>query len=102
MEKVLLAKEEVEALEAALEIGGGDKANVVQWHSTNIWDGKQAPLNDLDLDTLCTALYVGYELEESPEEKVLKFYEANAKSNQIEFAVRKTLELLNIQIPGIN
>jgi hypothetical protein len=117
MGKVMLAKEEIEALESALEISGGDKANVVQWHSTNIWDGKQAPLNDLDLDTVCTALYVGYEIEVGPEEKIrayfleseklhTKFYkEENPKHLYIKGTIdgiKDTLNLLNIQIKGIN
>jgi hypothetical protein len=102
MEKALLSKKEVEALESALEVNGGDKASVVHWHSQNLFDGERAPLNDLDLDTVCSALYVGYEIEPGPEEKILSFYEANAKNCHIEFAVRQTLKLLNIQIPGIN
>ncbi|WP_251468037.1 hypothetical protein [Neobacillus mesonae] len=102
MNKVILSKEEAKALEVALERSSGDKSSIVQWHSHNLWDDKTAPLNDLDLDTVCQALYVGYEVEPGPEEKVINFYEANAANPAIEFAVRQTLKLLNYQIKGIN
>jgi hypothetical protein len=99
MKKVMIAKEEAVALESALEIGGGDKAHVVEWHSTNLWTDKQAELNDMDLDTLCTALYVGYEIEAGPEEKVLEYYQENLDVAPV---IEDVLNLLNIFIPGIN
>ncbi|WHY75730.1 hypothetical protein QNH20_16560 [Neobacillus sp. WH10] len=102
MTKVLLSKEEIEALESALEVNGRDKANVVQWHAQNLWEGKRAPLNDLDLDTVCTSLYVGYELEPSPEDKVLnlyKFYSDNGLAREV---IEEVLESFNVQIKGIN
>jgi argonaute-like protein implicated in RNA metabolism and viral defense len=117
MEKVLLSKEEAAALVSAFEISGGDKANVIHWHSQNIWDGDRAPLNELDLDTVCRALYVGYEIEAGPEEKVLDYFLKGQKIKDEFIAsenpnsayivgnldgVKDTLNLLNIQIKGIN
>jgi DNA-binding transcriptional MerR regulator len=96
MEKVLLSKEEAEALVSAFEISGGDKANVVHWHSQNLWDGDRAPLNELDLDTVCRALYQGYEIEAGPEEKVLDFYN-NAKNRYEKIVITKTLNLRRLQ-----
>ena len=101
MKKVLLSKLEAEALESALEINGGDKANVVQWHARDLWESKRAPLNDIDLDTVCRALYVGYEVEQSPEEKVKNYYNDFTAGYEKAIIVN-TLNLLNIQIQGIN
>ncbi|MEH7503258.1 hypothetical protein V7152_14815 [Neobacillus drentensis] len=102
MKKVLLSKAEVEALESALEVNSGEKAGVVHWHSQNLWDGNRAPLNDLDLDTVCTALYVGYDIEPSPEDKVRAFYESYPSGGCSRDTIEQVLGILNIQIPGIN
>lgn len=102
MKKIQISKEEAVALESVLEVNDGDKASVVHWHARELWTENRSCLNDLDLDTICTALYVGYEIEPCPEDKVLDFYEVNAKNHHIEYAVRHTLNLLNIQVKGIN
>ncbi|MED4206565.1 hypothetical protein [Neobacillus mesonae] len=102
MQKVLLSKKEATALKNALERSRGDKSSVIQWHSHNLWDEKTAPLNDVDLDTVCKALYVGYEVEPGPEEKVLEIYndlEVNGRAREI---VKEVLKIFNIQIKGIN
>lgn len=101
LKNVILSKWEAEALESALEINGVVKANVVHWHAQNLWDGNRAPLNDLDLDTVCSALYVGYEIEAGPEDKVKSYYhDFNAAYEKA--IVVNTLNLLNVSIKGIN
>lgn len=105
MEKVMIAKEEAVALESALEISGGDKAHIVEWHSKDLWTDKQAELNDMDLNTLCTALYVGYEIEPGPEEKILNHFNGVRGDNYgIGFreGIKVALANFNIQIQGIN
>ncbi|WP_284037427.1 hypothetical protein [Neobacillus sp. 114] len=108
MEKVLLSNQEAEALKSALEINGGDKAHVISWHSQDLWSDKLAVLNDLDLNTVCTALYVGYEVEPGPEEKVMDYYQSLDTSREFSadwhksIAVSHTLKLLNIHIKGNN
>jgi hypothetical protein len=99
MNKVLLTKEQAEALESALEINGGDRAGVSQWHAQNIWTGKQEPLGDLDLETVNVALYVGYEIEKGPAEKVYDYYLNNIERGPV---IENVLNLLNIKIKGIN
>jgi hypothetical protein len=101
MEKVMISKEEAEALESALEVNGGDKSSVVHWHAQNLFDGKRKPLNDLDLDTLCRALYVGYELEPSPEEQVLKIYKFYRDNGFAREVIEEVLAALNVEIKGI-
>jgi hypothetical protein len=105
MEKVSLLKVEVSALESALEINGMVKSNVVQWHSMNLWDGIRSPLNDIDLDTVIRALYMGYEVEADPEEKVKAYYQTIANDRHSagqKVGLLNTLNLLNIQIKGVN
>jgi hypothetical protein len=102
MNKVMISKEEAVALESALEVGGGDKSNVVQWHAKDLWDGNRAALNNLDLDTVCAALYVGYEIEPGPEEKILdlyKFYSDNGIASEV---IEEVLGIFEIPIKGIN
>jgi hypothetical protein len=103
MEKVMISKEEAEALEAALEMSSGDRASVSQYHGANgLWDGNRKPLNDVDLETLNIALYVGYEIEPGPEESVLniyKFYKDNGLAREV---IGDVLTALNIQIKGVN
>jgi hypothetical protein len=101
MNKVMLTKTEAEALESALEVNGGDKANVVHWHAQDLWDSKRAPLNNLDLDTICRALYVGFEIEASPEDNAREFYN-EVVVHGYGYIIRHTLNLLNIKISGIN
>jgi hypothetical protein len=102
MEKVILSKDEVIALESALEVSGGDKANVVQWHVADLWDGKRAPLNDLDIDTVCKALYAGYEIEASPEEQLLKMYKFYRDNGFAREIIEEVLATLNVKVQGIN
>jgi hypothetical protein len=104
MEKVLLSKQEAEALESALEMNGGDKASVVHWHAQNLWEGKREVLNDQDLDLIIRALYIGYEVEPGPEEKVLEYFEKlnNKSLSSGRVIVIDVLNLLNIYITGIN
>jgi hypothetical protein len=104
MNKVMISKEEAVALECALEINGGDKASVVQWHSQDLWDGKREVLNNLDLDTVIRALYVGFEIEPSPEAKVREYYVNMLFANGETYAeiIKHTLDLLGTKVEGIN
>jgi hypothetical protein len=109
MNKVTILKEAALALENALEGVNGDKESVSQYHATGgLWEGKCQALNDLGLKEINIALYVGYEIEPGPEEKVLVFYRSLNPSREfsaewhMSVAVTKTLNLLNVQIKGIN
>jgi hypothetical protein len=102
MEIVKLSREEVEALESALEVNGGDKSSVIHWHAQDLFDGVRKPLNNLDLDTVCRALYVGYELEPGPEEQVLKIYNFYRDNGFAREVIEEVLSALNVEIQGIN
>jgi hypothetical protein len=113
LDKVLLTKEQAEAIESALVLNS--RNYIVDWKTKNLFTGKREPLNNMELDTLIRALYVGYELEPSPEEKLAKiFHEAkdfykkhmvgpsgSFHAGQLEGIVI-TLDLFNIQVKGVN
>lgn len=113
--KITLTKDQSEALESALDLQGCNKANVVEWHATNLWDGKRKALNGMPLDTLIRALYVGYEVEPSPDEKIAQKYKElqglytirMCESNGGFYAgklegIRFTLDTLNVKVKGVN
>lgn len=79
----------------------------------NGWeDSRKAALNLLDLDILIRALYIGYEVEQPPEEKVLAYFNSyknkilNGTATPIDQLVAEAIEttciLLNIKIKGVN
>jgi hypothetical protein len=104
MKIVMLSKIEAEAISSALEVNGGDKAALVHWHAQDLWDGDRQPLNDLDLDTVIRALYVGFEIEPSPEAKVREYYVNMLFANGETYAeiIKCTLDLLGTKVEGIN
>lgn len=100
MGKALLTKEQANSLENALEMCGGDRANVSQYHGVEgLWDGSRKALNEIELETLNIALYVGYEVDPGPEDKILEYYH---KNTQYAIVIKDVLNLLNIQIKDIN
>jgi hypothetical protein len=109
--KVILTKEQAEALESAKSIQieeGYDLSNIVAWKVNDLFSHDEEALNQLELDTLIKALYVGYEVEKSPEEKVRDYYHSIIETNttpimNIKIAtIEKTLDLLGIKIKGVN
>lgn len=111
MGKVMLKKAEAEALEIAIKTAithGVGKTDIIEWKVNDLFSGDEEPLNRLDLDTIIRALYVGYEVESGPEEKVLEYYQSLYTGREFSaewhkaVAITKTLDLLNVQIQGIN
>jgi len=82
----------------------------------NGWDQSYKELNLLDLDILIRALYFGYSVEKTPEDKIadwyeeLELYRANKTNplNRIQeadfkmIAIKCTLDTLGIKIKGVN
>jgi hypothetical protein len=62
----------------------------------------RAPLNALDLETVNIALYVGYEIEAGPQEQIFDMYESYPTGGNTRNAIKQVLNLLGIQINGIN
>lgn len=55
-----------------------------------------------NLKVLLSALVNGYEVEETPEEKIKKYYENHAMKYDSAMAIRHVLDILNIKIEGVN
>lgn len=78
-----------------------DHAETKLISSATKWSGNGWEiLNELTLDEMATALYVGYELELSPEEKALDYY--NHLSNIQQLAVRTFLCIAEIEFEGLD
>ncbi|MBT2727875.1 hypothetical protein J7E63_13090 [Bacillus sp. ISL-75] len=103
MKKVLLTKEQAEALENALE-HCEEKAGVIENHVRDLWSGKRELLNRLSLETITVALYIGYEIDKSPEEKIFNLYQFYSEWNNPspKALIKNVLDILNIRIKGVN
>jgi hypothetical protein len=114
--KVVLTKEQANAIEIGVNAYVGGKENFIKMHITDgFWSGAQESLNGMPLDILIRALYVGYEIEPSPEEKIIKiyqeaqvFYKKNIAEASGSFhagqldGIRITLDLFNLNVKGVN
>lgn len=79
------------------------RSEIVEYHATGKGKWDISYLNTLDLDTLITALYIGYEVEETPEEKIWDFYHTKAACEMHpHHAIQNVLNILNIKIEGVN
>lgn len=67
-EKVVLTKEQVEAIKTFLNDNGNDELHLIDWHNATrspyTVDIEYRPLVDLKASKLATALFIGYEIEE--------------------------------------
>lgn len=114
IEKVKVSREVAEAIEYLLnhEDYGYTKEKLLVAHAgmekypKRNWAGDN-PLNDIDLLVLAAILVNGYDIEQTPEEKLAEFYRGRVNSSNdyereyahgIEFAVRS----LGIKIKGVN
>jgi len=108
-EKVTVTKEVAEAL-YEVERNYISTGITLNFHVTKGLSGKYAPLQTLDIEDLAKALINGYEVEKTPEEKVSEYYrkhelctlELSDKYNGIRIGIRTTLDLLGINIEGVN
>jgi hypothetical protein len=117
MEKVKLPKEVAEAIEKMLREGivASDIVfdHVLLLHRNQAWP-RFPQLNQISTDMLIRALYLGYEIKETPEDKVRKQFAYLASPNTgqcIEDAALKSAEAdgikfalntLGIKIEGVN
>lgn len=108
MQKTLLTKEQAIALESALECCE-ERANIVENAVNGLWSGKREALKQLSLDKLIVALYIGYEIDQSKEEKLIAYINELNKGDEDPFiatakllGVMKTLEILGIDLKEVN
>lgn len=117
MDKIILTKRQAVALEKALE-NLFTKETVLKTHASielkekEKWKGSNYQyLNELTLEEMAIALYRGYEVEQTPEEKVLKKLNY-VSSEEADFTTEyysgftdgivSVLQAYGIQIKGIN
>jgi len=66
---------------------------------------KYKSLNDLNIKDFCECLLNGYELEESPEEELARYYNMknkNVMDDVFNSGIKCALNVLGIEIKGIN
>jgi hypothetical protein len=98
--KVKLPKEVAKVIDNLLSHGAALE-DIIYDHVTSQWTRDQ--FKELPLDTLIRALYIGYEVEQTPEDKVREYYEAhNNTHTYTRKAIAHVLNLLDIKIKGVN
>jgi hypothetical protein len=113
MEKVMVDKITAEELQEQVRHLGG-KENVVKAKINNTWSNSAYCLNRISVDMLIRALYYGYEVEPSVEERLKRLYngyQESIYSDDFEEkgtgltgtqAIKEVLDILGKQIKGIN
>jgi hypothetical protein len=102
MEKVKITKEQAKAIEYQLNVDS--KSNLV-WSRLDphvTFYSECSVLNKMDPDLLIEALYIGYEVEQTPKEKVREFYYKNSAFPEIAHVIRETVNMLGHKIEGVN
>lgn len=107
IEKVKLTQEQKERIDIlkSLETTNADmvRNHTEGWNSPN-----NKCLNEITLDSFIRALYIGYTIEKTPEEKVFDYYSSyyvetiTPYNRGLMDGIRNTLSYLNIDIKGIN
>lgn len=106
MSKVKVSKEVATALDTALKVM--DKEKFFEEHSNKFrWTlDIYLPLNQISNWQMSQILINGYEVEKTPEEKLISVYNHQTENkfhdNAFNNGVIATLEILNIKIKGIN
>jgi hypothetical protein len=107
LEKAVITKAQAKSLERWLETFTGGKEELVKTHILGEeWVDDSEALNGLSLERLIVALYIGYEVDETPEEKIASYYRSIVYKtdfcNGLKTGVRTALDLLNIKIEEVN
>jgi hypothetical protein len=113
MEKVKITREQADEIVYQLQLHNNIEI-VKMWRGVMLsnWadrEGLAKCANDMPEDTLIRALYIGYEVEETPEDKVKQLYfkllrtdENDQYSTGMIAGMKQTLEALRIKIEGVN
>lgn len=106
MKKIKVSRELKECLDYLIELRGREwiikKHAVKMYYRKSNWVTEEYKLlNELNLDFLAKLLYQGYEVEETKEEKLLRYYE-NSNVNDYRNGIHDALCIMNISIEGIN
>lgn len=118
MGKIIVSRKLAEAIDDVR--GAYDDERLLTLHvQTKIetgksWESEWKPLNDLAILEMSKVIIFGYEVEPTPEEKLLELYKQQVSwsdTNDLDDkrahttysnAIRKTLDVLGIVVKGIN
>jgi len=104
IKKPVITKEQADAIETFLEKGTKEDLLTAKVHCCHFGD-EYSGINTIDIMMLAAALINGYEVEKTPEEKVREYYESyggSPSAMERKEAVQDTLDLLGIEIEGVN
>jgi hypothetical protein len=105
-EKVKLTKAQSEAIDSVYAAQHWSPQEFIAQHAVNSnqWVKPCDVLNEMELDTLIRAFYIGYEVQMSPEEGIKDYYDSLNRYDKCEEAevVKKTFNILKIKIKGVN
>jgi hypothetical protein len=109
LEKARITKSQAKALEHWLEKYAGGKEELIRTHVVgSTWIDDSEALNSMSLERLVVALYIGYEVERSPEEQVKELFDLHRGFKNHDYhrgaasGMQETLYALNIKIEGVN
>lgn len=104
-EKIKLSSDIAKVIEEVIESFDGDKIRFIKTYVSfpNSWSNDI--LNGMDLNDLCRALYVGYIVEESMEEKLANLFEDTRKhtdwtDSNARLYMKYALEITGIDVPN--
>lgn len=96
--KVKVSRKVAEALRTVLP--NGNNSSCIEEHVKGWVYEPKLPLNALSTEEFARCCLVGYEVEQTPEENLLDYF--NITSGYDKDLIRTVLLLLNIEIKGIN
>jgi len=102
IEKVKLPRDVAEVIERYRGLGCTNEGFVHDHIKSGIYHAQDAALSGFNLDTLIRALYIGYEVEEIPEDMLLRYYENLAEKYNGQIAIKAALNILGIKVKGVN
>lgn len=94
MEKVMLTKEQANEIEKMQENSSKDRIVSIRIRDETKFIGSCGILNDIDVNTLITALYVGYEVELTEQEEIDKIWYRHICDSRYREAVKGILAIL--------
>jgi hypothetical protein len=107
---ITLKKHIAGAIDSVMMNNSKEEIIVEHANGNNEWTGEWSPLNALSLDSLIRAVYIGYEVEKTPEEKVKELYDnygPNSQGHQVnmdervQMGIKLALKSIGMKVEGI-
>lgn len=101
IKKPVLTREQAERLEQLEKNAASTKEEIIEKHVNSEWSFKENRcFNDLSIKDFMTAVYYGYEIEQTAEEAAKQYYDC--LNHRQRYSATKILNILGIKIEGIN